>query len=113
MGNQTGVGGSCRGAVRPRAATVRPSGRPCQSISDVPEAEALPPSHPLFASHFTKRLYDAEDFRNDDVAPFGTDEGWDAVRASGFGLLSSDSPSVRSAAPPLLPATPSVTIQVP
>jgi len=46
----------------------------------MPEAEALPPSHPLFASHFTKRLYDAEDFSNDDVAPFGTDEGWDAVR---------------------------------
>lgn len=41
--------------------------------------DTLPPAHPRFLAHFTHRLYDADDYTNDDVPPFGNDEGSDEV----------------------------------
>ena len=41
--------------------------------------EDLPAAHPVFAAHFTADIYDPDDYRNDDLPPFGTDEGSDAI----------------------------------
>ncbi len=43
------------------------------------EDVALPSAHPRFAAHFTRRIYDPDDFRNDELPPFGSDEGSDEV----------------------------------
>ena len=40
------------------------------------EADELPTPHPAFAAHFTDALYEDD---ADDLAPFGSDEGWDLV----------------------------------
>ena len=45
--------------------------------------ERLPAAHPAFTAHFISGFYDADDFMNDDVPPFGTDEGSDEVREWG------------------------------
>jgi hypothetical protein len=42
-------------------------------------ADRLPPPHPSFAAHFTNPIYDADAAENDDILPFGTDEGFDTV----------------------------------
>ena len=39
--------------------------------------EPFPPPHPAFAAHFTDPLYEDE---GEDLAPFGSDEGWDMLR---------------------------------
>ena len=46
---------------------------------DDEDLERLPPPHPRFAAHFKQRFYDADDARNDDLPPFGNDEGSDEV----------------------------------
>ncbi len=43
------------------------------------DAYRLPPAHRRFTAHFTAPFYDADDFNNDDIPPFGSDEGSDAV----------------------------------
>ena len=37
---------------------------------------ALPQAHPAFRAHFTDPIYDSQ---GEDLAPFGSDEGWDLV----------------------------------
>jgi uncharacterized protein YfeS len=38
-----------------------------------------PPEHPAFAAHFTDSIYRASAVGNDDLLPFGTDEGFDTL----------------------------------
>jgi uncharacterized protein YfeS len=44
-------------------------------------AAGLPKADPRFVAHFTNPIYDTADDENDDLAPFGTDEGSDELRA--------------------------------
>lgn len=46
---------------------------------DDEDLERLPPPHARFTEHFKEQSYDADDVRNDDVPPFGNDEGSDEV----------------------------------
>jgi uncharacterized protein YfeS len=55
-----------------------PADGPHRDNQDEDEQRLLP-AHPGFASHFRHRIYDADDYRNDDTMPFGTDEGADTV----------------------------------
>lgn len=48
-------------------------------MSDDEDLDRLPPAHPLFAAHFTHRLYDPDDYQNDEQPPFGSDEGSDEI----------------------------------
>lgn len=46
---------------------------------DDEDFERLPPAHPRFSGHFTHRLYDPDDYENDELPPFGSDEGSDEI----------------------------------
>ena len=46
---------------------------------DDDDLERLPPAHPAFAAHFTHQLYDPDDYQNDELSPFGSDEGSDEI----------------------------------
>lgn len=46
---------------------------------DDEDVQPLPPAHPRFTAHFTRQNYDADDYMNDELPPFGSDEGSDAV----------------------------------
>ena len=48
-------------------------------IGDDAEVERLRAAHPRFVASFRHRIYDTDDYRNDDRMPFGTDEGADTV----------------------------------
>ena len=48
-------------------------------MSDDEDFERLPPAHPRFAAHFTHRVYDPDDYENDELPPFGSDEGSDEI----------------------------------
>lgn len=48
-------------------------------MSDDEDLERLPPAHPRFAAHFTHGIYDPDDYENDELPPFGSDEGSDEI----------------------------------
>lgn len=50
------------------------------SVHEPGDDEGLPQAHPAFDAHFTDPLYEDE---ADELAPFGSDEGWDLVHGWG------------------------------
>lgn len=48
-------------------------------MTDDDDLDRLPPAHPRFAAHFRHQLYDPDNYENDELPPFGSDEGSDEV----------------------------------